>query len=262
MKFPQMLKRLRKEKKLSQIALKQELRAYGLPVSVQLLSKWENGHSTPTITQFFALCEILGVDNPADYFSDFRIPQLNHVGLRKVKEYRDDLIATGLYSLEAEAKAEEEAAAKAQAKKEAKAARAEAKAREQAEAAKAPVRLRPLYLQAAAAGTGQFLDSSAYEMAALDEDAPDRVNFGIRVSGDSMEPLYPDGCIVWVQKTESLENGQIGIFYLDGDAYIKKFQQDRKGIRLMSLNSAYEPIEIHETSDFRVFGRVLSKSEL
>ena len=261
MKFPQMLRRLRKEKKISQVALKQELAAYGLPVSVQLLSRWENGHSTPTITQLFALCEILGVDNPADYFSDFRIPELNQAGLRKVKEYREDLILTGRYSLEAEAKAEQEAAAKAQAKMEARAARAEAKAQAKLQLAKAPVRLRPLYLQAAAAGTGQFLDSGAYEMAALDENAPDQANFGIRITGDSMEPLYPDGCVVWVQKTESLEDGQIGIFYLDGDAYIKKFRRDGKGIHLVSLNPDYAPIDIRETSDFRVFGRVLAKRE-
>ena len=55
-----------------------------------------------------------------------------------------------------------------------------------------------------------------------------------------------------------LEDGEIGIFYLDGNAYVKKFQNNRKGTYLISLNKKYDPIPVTENSSFKIFGRVLS----
>ena len=43
-------------------------------------------------------------------------------------------------------------------------------------------------------------------------------------SGDSMEPEFHDGQIAWVLQQESVANGEIGIFALNGEAYIKKLQ--------------------------------------
>ena len=223
MKFTNAFVQLRKESKLSHVELQKRLSQYGLNVSIQLLSKWENGHSFPTLPCFFALCDIFRIDNPAEYFSDYWNPQLNEVGLRKVQEYRQDLIATGLYRPKAVCTG----------------------------------RCRPLYLLPVSAGTGQFLDSCDYEMAELPEAVPECVDFGIRIAGDSMQPRFQDGSTVWVQKTAIIENGEIGVFYLDGDAYIKKFHQAEDGIQLISLNPKYVPIEILPSSDFRVFGKVI-----
>ena len=36
-----------------------------------------------------------------------------------------------------------------------------------------------------------------------------------------MEPLYPNGQTIWVHQQETLEDGEIGIFFLDGEAYVK-----------------------------------------
>ena len=60
--------------------------------------------------------------------------------------------------------------------------------------------------------------------------------FGVRISGDSMEPEFHDGQIAWVLQQESVANGEIGIFALNGEAYIKKLQNDKDGIFLISLN--------------------------
>ncbi|MGO5544330.1 S24 family peptidase [Blautia sp. HCP3S3_H10_1] len=51
-----------------------------------------------------------------------------------------------------------------------------------------------------------------------------------------MEPLYLDGQIIWIHKQETLEEGEIGVFFLDGDAYVKKYHQSDSGIQLISLN--------------------------
>ena len=86
--------------------------------------------------------------------------------------------------------------------------------------------------------------------------SPD-ADFGVRVSGDSMEPLYLNGQIIWVHQQETLEDGEIGIFFLDGEAYVKKYHQTPDGISLISMNKIYAPIKISSGSVFRTFGKVV-----
>lgn len=75
-----------------------------------------------------------------------------------------------------------------------------------------------------------------------------------------MEPIFHNGQIAWVLQQDTLANGDIGIFALNGDAYIKKLQDDENGLYLISLNEKYAPIEIHEDDRLDVFGKVLGKS--
>ena len=82
---------------------------------------------------------------------------------------------------------------------------------------------------------------------------PEEADFGLALNGDSMEPRYHDKQAVWVQQTDTLSNGEIGIFYLDGMTYCKQLKQDKDGIFLISLNSKYQPIRI--TAESFVFRR-------
>lgn len=43
-----------------------------------------------------------------------------------------------------------------------------------------------------------------------------------------------------------VENGEIGIFSLNGEAYIKKLHDDKNGVFLISLNEKYPPIPVDE----------------
>ena len=119
------------------------------------------------------------------------------------------------------------------------------------------VRERKVFYTTVSAGTGSFLDGEDYEMYSS-PDIPEEAAFGVYISGDSMEPRYHNEELVWIEQTEQLNDGEIGIFYLDGNAYIKKFQNNRKGTYLISLNKKYDPIPITENSSFKIFGRVLS----
>ena len=49
--------------------------------------------------------------------------------------------------------------------------------------------------------------------------------FGVRVCGDSMEPVYHDGQIAWIQECSELSPGEVGIFMYDGDGYIKMYDE-------------------------------------
>ena len=61
-------------------------------------------------------------------------------------------------------------------------------------------------------------------------------------------------------KQDIPENGEIGIFYLNGDAYIKKLQEDKNGVFLISLNEKYFPIPVGENDSFDILGKVIGKN--
>ena len=107
-----------------------------------------------------------------------------------------------------------------------------------------------------------FLVDGPKETVRIDESIlPEDTTFGVRISGDSMEPEFHDGQIAWVLQQESVANGEIGIFALNGEAYIKKLQNDKDGIFLISLNEKYAPIRVSENDRLDIFGKVLGKSD-
>lgn len=61
--------------------------------------------------------------------------------------------------------------------------------------------------------------------------------FALQVRGDSMEPKFSQGDVVIVRKQPTVDEGDIGIFLVNGDcATIKKFSQHKHGIALIPLN--------------------------
>lgn len=88
---------------------------------------------------------------------------------------------------------------------------------------------------------------------------PAKTNFGVLISGNSMEPKIPDGSTVFVQAAPVLDNGEIGIFIFDGKSYCKQLKKDdeTQQVTLHSLNPQYEDIEIPPFAELRVLGRVL-----
>ena len=119
-----------------------------------------------------------------------------------------------------------------------------------------PFRSIDIFENAVSAGTGNFLVDGPKETVRIDESIlPEDTTFGVRISGDSMEPEFHDGQIAWVLQQESVANGEIGIFALNGEAYIKKLQNDKDGIFLISLNEKYAPIKVSENDRLDIFGK-------
>ena len=65
--------------------------------------------------------------------------------------------------------------------------------------------------------------------------------------------------VAWVHKQDSISNGEIGIFYLNGNTYIKELHDGPDGVYLVSLNEKYHPIQIYESDSFKIFGKVIGK---
>lgn len=84
--------------------------------------------------------------------------------------------------------------------------------------------------------------------------------FALRVSGNSMDLAHiPNGCIAIAQKQQTLENGEIGVFIIDGDATIKQYTRSKQHIMLlpMSSDTSHQPQLYDETSRIDILGRVV-----
>ena len=220
----------RKNNHLSQLDISVKLQPYGINVKNAAVSAWEKNASTPTATQLLALCEILGIsdiytefigENPHDPFKG-----LNEEGIKKALDYIDLLNKSGVYVKPA------------------------------AEIIPFRPRVMKVALMPTSAGTGNFLDDENFEEREIYDNVPKRADFGVYLDGDSMEPRFHDEELVWIEKTDYLEDGDIGLFYLDGMTFFKKFSRKKIGTFLVSLNAKYKPIPVKEDSVFKIFGKL------
>ena len=114
-------------------------------------------------------------------------------------------------------------------------------------------RLIPLYRSPAAAGYASPVCGEDFDYIPADGDVPLGADFGVRISGDSMEPHIADGSIVYVNH-DPLESGDVGIFCVDGDMLCKQYHRDALGMTyLFSLNRARADADV-------VFGRDSGRS--
>lgn len=116
-------------------------------------------------------------------------------------------------------------------------------------------RLLPYQGKIASAGTSvSFADIMAGVIEAEENDINRHADYTIGVNGDSMEPEFYDGDIVYVQKATELKIGEIGIFQKDNNIYIKKVGANQ----LISLNDKYKPLS---GEDVLCLGKVVGKVE-
>lgn len=123
---------------------------------------------------------------------------------------------------------------------------------EHAKAERAPTYAIKLFSVSVSAGTGIYVDYTDSEKIEIRED-PEGADYAVRVSGDSMEPVYHNGDIVLVELAQTVQLGEIGIFNLNGQAYIKKLGKNK----LLSLNPEYPPIEYSLGDNCVCQGRVI-----
>ncbi|MBO4910165.1 MAG: LexA family transcriptional regulator [Lachnospiraceae bacterium] len=252
----EVLAKYRKEAGLSQVEVSKMMDKCDCPAANKVLSAWEKGKATPNPSQFLTLCKIYKI---TDIYSAFIGPnpdnpmsKLSEAGKEKVMEYIELLKLDKRYTLSS---AKSSSLTKS---KRAAISHKNATSKEDENLASYPTRELPLFLLPASAGTGEFLDGDSYDMVVVGSEVPESASFGLRLNGDSMMPRYVDGQIVWVYRTTELMNGDIGIFYLDGNAYCKRLHREKNLMELVSINPAYAPIPITEESDFRIYGRVVS----
>lgn len=235
----------RRAQGLSLAALSRRLADYGLTIQRQGISHWETGEAVPNAYQLLAVCHALHMEDGLAFFSESEAPELNELGRKKLLDYKQDLIASGRYAPQPPTETEE-------------------------------IRYTemPVSMLKVSAGTGAFLEEDSFERLRFPEaEVPAGADFGVRISGDSMEPVYQDGQIAWVRQCRSLRPGETGVFMYNGEGYIKVYRErmpeeqdaflDSQGVLrmqpvLVSYNQAYAPILISPELNFQIVGRVLN----
>ena len=220
------IKAAREEQKLTREQLVERMKAFsadGRSVSARTLIAWESGETEPKVTQAIALARALGYQEVSSLFEPDAAHQLNGTGLSRLEEYRQLLLASPRFC----------------------------------DSIYKNTRLLPVYLQAASAGLGQWLDDDASEQVEVGEDVPASAQFGVRLAGDSMEPQFANGQIVWAKRAQDAENGSIVLCWLNGQSYCKKLHLANGEVQLISLNLNYAPIAVNTGDEFRIFGVVV-----
>ncbi len=226
MDFSKRIKQARIEAGLTQTEVSAHFTRLGYAVMPYAISSWETGKHKPDLEYFAVLCKIYKAD--AAYLLSGKpslqeeplLRGLNMKGREHALRYIELLKADPVFTDEEKIKSG---------------------------------RVFRLYDISVSAGTGTYLDGEHFEEMTADELIPRGADYAVRVSGDSMEPRFHDGQIVFIKEQQTLEDGEIGIFALGGASYLKKLL----GGALISLNPRYEPIALREYDDFHIFGKVI-----
>ena len=81
----------------SKRGLSQDELAEKVFVTRQAVSRWETGETVPSVYQFLAVCSALDMDDRLSSYKNDFVPELNEEGLRKVEQYKHDLVCSGNY---------------------------------------------------------------------------------------------------------------------------------------------------------------------
>ena len=225
-----------KEARLAKNLKQEELAELIGAKSPSAVSTWEVGKAKPDCVTLLRICEVLHIS--PNQLLGFNVnvvtPTLNEWAI--LHKYRDiDEIG-----------------------KDAVSAVLDAEYRRVVKPKKARLLKLDFYNYPASAGTANFLETETPDEIVVKECSEAEVaDYVIPISGDSMEPTYHDGDNVFVEKCDTVEEGEVGIFIVNGDAYIKELGNKC----LISHNSAYKPIKLGSSDSVYCCGRVLGVVE-
>lgn len=206
--------------------LTQEALAKAIGVSKTTITGYELGYREPDVEKIKLLSDALGVTGDDLLNTGFsktkKAPSVSDEAMRMARDYDKldnwgrqavrDLTDTELARMEDEARFMNSAAMEEEPK------------------------IINLYAEPAAAGIAVPTMGVDFEPYPLKPDDPQGAAFAVRLQGDSMEPYFPDGSIVFVNH-DAMVNGDIGIFCVDSGTVCKQYYRDPLGmVYLFSLN--------------------------
>jgi len=88
--------------------------------------------------------------------------------------------------------------------------------------------------------------------------------FALQVLGDSMEPEFPDGCIVTIEPSEQCLSGMYIMCLVEDTRWFRQYIKDEQGERLVALNDIYPEIPLQGLqwkSEGVIMQRVLRRTQ-
>ena len=239
--FPERIRELRKSKKLSLDKMAEELNnKYNTKISKSMISRWEHGQTEHKMKYVRIL---------ADYFN----VASNEIMDTKNDE-NDSSLKYSLLSIYDQLDSERQ-------KKVYNYATTQLSKQKNAYSSTIGENRHVVYLYGAvSAGTGEYIpqDEDKPEKVIVEGKVPDH-DFAVRVNGDSMEPVFTNQQIIYVNKTDKsdVRNNQFIIAELNGEFFVKKLRLADGNIDLISLNKKYPDIHVHSYNDFAIRGVVI-----
>ena len=226
------LKQARLAKNMSQ----EELAAL-IGKSKNVISNWERGDNKPDADVIFSLCDILNVD--ANYLLGWERNNSFSISITEqslIKKYRS-LDSYGSKAINNLLEVEYE--------------RCNTVIEEDMPA----YITKPYYAVGASAGNGEYLFDDLDKTSITLPDTPlnNKADLVIAVRGHSMEPTYQDGDKLLVKKQSELNVGDIGVFIINGESFVKELGKDR----LISHNKQYQDIHCNDYDKMVTVGKVI-----
>jgi Predicted transcriptional regulator len=223
--------------------------------SGKIISNWETGIAKPDADKIVKLCSVLGVS--AAYMLDYYDNEKGTISddeYNKLKIYRAlDEHGQKMIDITMDCEYERLLENIAMSREEPKTQKSEPK-KTGRQARK--FRRITYYDNAASAGTGQYLENTNQQTIKIPlNEMSDQADYVIPIRGDSMEPMFSDMDRICIRYQVEIEEGEIGIFILNGESYVKEFGVDR----LISINPTYPDIVIGEFDEVVCRGKVLGK---
>lgn len=226
------LKELRKEKGMQQREVAEKL-----GIGPSAVCNWETGLAYPTFQTMLDLCSLFNIDSGYFFNSNNAVqeptPNMHrHLELwNQLKEYEKNTINRVIAAL------------------------IENRDQQRLEECRETFRKLPLSSLKVCAGSGAYLDDSDdSEYLYLRRcNAVNNADEVIAVSGRSMEPTFRNGDLLLVKHQESVPEGKIGVFILNGEGMVKEYREDG----LWPHNPEFRPILPGSYQDLRCCGLVL-----
>ncbi|OEK62829.1 LexA family protein [Staphylococcus equorum] len=89
----------------------------------------------------------------------------------------------------------------------------------------------------------------------------DKEEFGLKVSGDSMNKVFDEGDVVVIEKDSIVENGQLGVVMINGyNGTVKRIRYNNDQIILIpeSNNPNHYPQVYNKNDEVKIVGRVVA----
>ena len=218
------------------LGMEQKALAAMVGVTANAVSNWERGRARPDVNLLPNICEALqitlyqlyGLDDPSVKYTTMEDAFMeNYRQLTPGHQYAVRAMAQNLLQVQ------------------------------QAEGCREIHKLTRFEHQLAASiGDPNEFEDAGTPLYVYDDPLTCRADCVFTVNGDSMEPDYPDGCMVLVKRISDsgeLTPGGIGAFMIDNETYIKEYRPDG----LHSLNPAYPVMRFSDEDSVYLIGRVM-----
>lgn len=84
-------------------------------------------------------------------------------------------------------------------------------------------------------------------------------NYAAQVLGDSMEPEFPDKCVVIIHPSDRAYSGAYVFAEVEGVRWFRQYLKDAEGERLVALNGLYPEIRL-DRLEWRIIGLVVQRN--